>query len=294
MNYLDNLVRRQILSEPNARRVAFWVEPMIDSLVDECAGRDKPLLVAVAGAPASGKSIAMYHTQERLRERGVSMVSLSLDNFQLSLHDREVLANRVHPLFATRGVHGTHDLGLLRSILGQLTDPDRTEPVALPVFEGRFDAPALKANWPLVKEMPQIIAVTGWCLGSVALAPSDLVVPQNAFEAREDPLGQFRRAVNLAIREDYSAIDELFDRWVVTQAPSFEAVLNWMEAQTRDKRNQQGIGGDVLTSEGVQRFLGLIERNVRELLKTLPDKADYLFTLDQNHKITSYVRSHRI
>ena len=79
VNYFDNLVRRQILSEPNARRVAFWVEPMIDSLVDECVGRDKPLLVAVAGAPASGKSIAMYHTQERLRERGVSMVSLSLD-----------------------------------------------------------------------------------------------------------------------------------------------------------------------------------------------------------------------
>ena len=294
MKYLDNLVSRQILSEPNARRVAFWVEPMIESLVDECADREAPLLVAVAGAPASGKSIAMYHAQECLRERGVHMISLSLADFQLSLHDREVLANRVHPLFATRGVHGTHDLGLLRSVLTQLVNLDGTEPVALPIFESRFDAPALKANWPLVKERPQIIAVTGWCLGAVALAPSDLVVPINSFEAREDPLGQFRRAVNLAIREDYLAIDELFDRWIVTHAPSFEAVERWMQEQTRDKRSQQGIGGDVLTSEGVQRFLGLIERNVRELLKTLPDKADYLFTLDQNHKITSYVRSHRI
>ena len=47
------------------------------------------------------------------RKRGIPTEVLSLDDFYLGRRDRAALARDVHPLLATRGVPGTHDLALL-------------------------------------------------------------------------------------------------------------------------------------------------------------------------------------
>jgi D-glycerate 3-kinase len=54
---------------------------------------------------------------------GVSAVVLSLDDFYLTKAARAALAESIHPLFATRGVPGTHDLTLLNETINALRQP---------------------------------------------------------------------------------------------------------------------------------------------------------------------------
>ena len=96
-----------------------------------------PLLVGLSGCQGSGKSTlvkAIAHVLEDVHH--VTAVVLSLDDFYLTKAERESLARHVHPLFATRGVPGTHDVDLLRQTLSAL----RTGvPASLPVFDKAVD-----------------------------------------------------------------------------------------------------------------------------------------------------------
>ena len=76
--------------------------------------------MGLSGCQGSGKSTlvkAIAHVLEDVHH--VNAVVLSLDDFYLTKAERELLARTVHPLFATRGVPGTHDLDLLRQTLSE-------------------------------------------------------------------------------------------------------------------------------------------------------------------------------
>jgi len=85
-----------------------------------------PLIFGMCGAQGSGKSTLA----RALAGRFPRAVALSIDDFYLTRAERLRLAKEVHPLLATRGVPGTHDLDLANAVLTAL---ERGEPVALPV-----------------------------------------------------------------------------------------------------------------------------------------------------------------
>ena len=71
------------------------------------------LCIGMNGAQGSGKSTLARFLQIYFEElHGLSVVILSLDDLYLTRADRIALAEEVHPLFKTRGVPGTHDIGL--------------------------------------------------------------------------------------------------------------------------------------------------------------------------------------
>src|ERR1700754_1421990 len=95
---------------------------------------DAPRLLGVSALQGSGKSTAAAAMKRLAGERGVRAVSLSLDDFYLGHDARQALGREVHPLLATRGVPGTHDLHLLLSTLDALVDPATHWPLAVPCF----------------------------------------------------------------------------------------------------------------------------------------------------------------
>ena len=79
-----------------------------------------PQVVGICGAQGSGKSTLVAALAERLAEEGIAAATLSLDDLYFTRAERLRLASEVHPLFATRGVPGTHDIALGLGVLDAL------------------------------------------------------------------------------------------------------------------------------------------------------------------------------
>ncbi|MFC3212746.1 hypothetical protein [Novosphingobium panipatense] len=91
---------------PSAERVATEVELWLDE------PRNGPLVVGVCGAQGSGKSTLAAALKAHFEAGHRRVAILSLDDLYLTRQERTQLARQVHPLFATRGVPGTHDVAL--------------------------------------------------------------------------------------------------------------------------------------------------------------------------------------
>ena len=97
---------------------------------------DRPRRVGLAGGQGAGKSTLARLVAEACANDGLRVRVIGLDDFYRTKEEREGLAERVHPLFATRGVPGTHDVeGCLRA-MDALLEPGR---VSLPTFDKGAD-----------------------------------------------------------------------------------------------------------------------------------------------------------
>ncbi|MEI9906014.1 MAG: hypothetical protein WDN06_20500 [Asticcacaulis sp.] len=102
---------------------------------------DRPLVVGICGAQGSGKSALATKLEGQFNGKGVATCVLSLDDFYLA---RPARPAGIHPLFATRGVPGTHDVPAMITVLDALT---RGEPALVPRFDKAADAPLPESQW---------------------------------------------------------------------------------------------------------------------------------------------------
>ena len=81
---------------------------------------------AVNGSQGSGKTTLCAYLCALLEaEYGLRAIALSLDDFYLTRAAARELGASVHPLLATRGVPGTHDMALLNDTLDALLAAER-------------------------------------------------------------------------------------------------------------------------------------------------------------------------
>ena len=81
-----------------------------------CKNKKKPLLVSLSGGQGSGKS-TIAHIFKIILEQNfkLKVVKFSIDDFYKTAKERKKMASKIHPLFITRGVPGTHDTKMLYS-----------------------------------------------------------------------------------------------------------------------------------------------------------------------------------
>jgi D-glycerate 3-kinase len=250
--------------------------------------RGRPLLVGVNGSQGSGKSTCCGWLVQALREEhGLSALALSLDDFYLTRAERAALAASVHPLLATRGVPGTHDIDLLRATVSHLAGQGGTTVVHVPRFDKASDDRAPAARWDRVEAPVAVILLEGWCLGARPQAAEALSAPVNALEATEDADGRWRRYVNGALRDAFLPLYDDVDRWVMLRAPSFDCVYRWRLEQEHKLRARAGAGAAVMSDEEVARFVQYFERLTRHCLAELPDHMDVIYSLDNDRHIVN-------
>ena len=83
---------------------------LVDHLLDVALADDTPF--AIAGVQGGGKSTLAAQLARAARARGRRAAVLSLDDVYLDRPARAALGRDVHPLLATRGPPGTHDVPL--------------------------------------------------------------------------------------------------------------------------------------------------------------------------------------
>ena len=260
-----------------------WHAGVTQSLAQRAKTADTPPLIGFSGCQGSGKSTLVALIAKVMREvYGVSTVVLSLDDFYLTKAARAALAESIHPLFATRGVPGTHDLALLNETITALRQPGVAVPV--PAFDKARDDRTEMVHWRQVSAPVQLILLEGWCVGLLPQSESELESPINPMEAEQDPSLVWRREVNRQLANGYAHLFGELDALLLLQAPSFDAVFEWrwQQEQRLSEQFQQDHPDrpdPTMSRSEVADFVLHYQRLTEHALKTLPDRADFVWEL---------------
>lgn len=233
----------------------------------------RPFVLGLCGAQGSGKSTLAAAIAAHVPRTAV----LSLDDLYRTHAERAALAAEIHPLLATRGVPGTHDVDLGLATFAAL---DEGAPVRLPRFDKAADERIDARLWPTSPERPALIVFEGWCVGARPQTAEALVEPINATERDHDPFGQWRRYVNASLAGAYQRLFARIDHLVLLRAPSWDRVFDWRLQQEHVLRRTGSEGVGVMTDDAVRTFVSHYERLTRHILQTMPDYAHLTLQLD--------------
>lgn len=234
---------------------------------------------AVSGLQGTGKSTLAAQLVAAARERGVRALALSVDDFYLGRRERLRLGRTVHPLCATRGPPGTHDVPLACEVLDALS---ARVPCRLPRFDKIADRRLPPSRWPVARGV-DLVVFEGWFLEVPPQPEVALRTPINALERDEDRDGTWRRWANDALARDYPALWARLPRLLFLQPPGFEVVPEWRWQQECTLQAAHP-GRRAMDHAQVMRFVQFFERTSRHALATLPAIADEVVAVDARRR----------
>lgn len=268
-----------------------WFQPLIENFCMQYDAGQAPTVLGINGCQGSGKSTLADYLCCMIAERlDISTIALSLDDFYLTRAERSELASKVHPLLATRGVPGTHDVALAIDCIDSLRAGNKT---VITRFDKKIDDRVAADKPEVVTEPLGLIVLEGWCLGAQPQPELALSTPINSLEQVEDPDGIWRNYVNRALQGDYQRLFASIDQMIMLQAPSFETVHQWRVEQERkmvERVLEQGLDTppEAMNEAQIQRFIQHFQRITEDVLRELPSRVDHLFELDQQRRIGNY------
>jgi D-glycerate 3-kinase len=217
-----------------------------------------------------------------------NVVVLSIDDFYLTRAERRQLGETIHPLLATRGVPGTHDIDLLHRCLDELLAAGDRSTATVPRFDKGHDDRAPDSEWTGVTGPVDMILLEGWCVGTRPQRHVDLRRPVNVLESNDDAHGVWRRYVNEQLMDGYARLFDRLDFLVYLQIPEFGAVYRWRAEQER-KLARSTDGNHVMSDAQIASFVQHYERLTRHSMRVMPDLADARLELGGDHQcVASY------
>ncbi|GAP74470.1 d-glycerate 3-kinase, plant type [Pseudoalteromonas sp. SW0106-04] len=256
-------------------------------LAQQLANSKQPgqaLFITINGAQGSGKSTLAAFLAQALQQRfALHTCACSIDDFYFPRAVREQLAQSVHPLFATRGVPGTHDIALLNKVIARIQDGARG--IRVPRFNKATDDREPLVNWPYFERPIDVFILEGWCVGAQPQSPCELNVAVNSLEQNQDPDGRWRRCVNSRLANEYQGVFNAADIRIMLKAPSFDTVQAWRWQQEQQLIARHGASEHTLDEQGVKSFISYFERLTRHCLAHLPAHCDVVYHLDNTRHI---------
>ena len=266
-------------------------------LINRKKQSDGPLVVGVNGAQGSGKSTLFNLLEIILTEGfGLKVVGFSIDDLYKTRNERTQLAESVHPLLQTRGVPGTHDVDLGVDILNSLQNSTDKTVTKIPVFDKSIDDRCEVAVWQEWIGPVDVIFLEGWCVGALPQPSEQLATPLNELEQQEDPDAGWRVYVNAQLSGSYQTLFSMIDVLIMLKVPSMDAVFEWRSLQEKKLAERVKYIYDtqqptqhlrIMDDEQIKHFIQHYERLTRHMLENMPEQADIVLHLNDNHKISN-------
>lgn len=266
------------MRDDESEALAALMRIMPDLLAD---ADDGLAVLGLCGAQGSGKSTLATALKDRMEAQETPTAILSIDDLYATRTERQALAQTVHPLLATRGVPGTHDVALGLTVIAAL---ERGDAAPLPRFDKAADDRLPKSAWPRATAGTRLLILEGWCVGAWPQPEAEIVEPANALERDEDGDGRWRRYANAALGGVYQRLFARIDRLVLLAAPGFAVVQGWRTQQERNLR-AQGDGAGVMDDAAIARFIQHYERLTRHILTEMPGRADMVIDLREDRSV---------
>ncbi len=264
------------------------IATLIAAQIDRWRVAGAPLIIGLCGTQASGKSTASAQVAAHFTAQGLRVGVMSLDDLYLSRAKRRELAADVHPLFATRGPPGTHDVALGIAVLDKVR---RGEATRLPRFAKALDEPLPESEWPLLAAGCDIFLFEGWCVGARPQTEAALVPPVNALEREEDADGIWRHFFTAHLAGPTGELFSRIDRLIYLRPPSFSVVYKWRCQQEHELIARAGTAGApaAMSDTQIARFIAHYERMTNHITTDMPAHADLVIQLGEAREVLSVI-----
>ena len=287
--YLKFLSSQEVMSEPFRDKIGqfnrFYL-PISKMINDEYLKKKQTRIIGLTGGQGTGKSTISNILKIILKETyNLETVIFSIDDFYKTLQERKNMSDKISDLFLTRGVPGTHDTKMLYRCLKNLKTK-KFKKMRIPKFDKSIDDRLKQNKWIKVKRKPNIVIFEGWCVGVVSQKKKDLIIPVNKLEKQKDKKKIWRRQVNLELKKNYKKIFDLIDKLIFLKVPGFKFVFRWRLLQEK-KLRITSKGNKTMSDKEIKNFIMYYERLTKHMLKTLPETADTVISIDKKHRLKS-------
>lgn len=283
---LTDFLQLHKLPETFVETAEQFYQPFADKIFELSSQQSKPYFIGINGCQGSGKStLTDYLLAYLTSQYQLNVVVMSLDDFYYPSEKRQKLASDVHPLLATRGVPGTHDIAQLKGTLTQLKQ--QKIGFSIPKFNKATDEPFAQEEWQLIDKPVDIVLLEGWCWGVKPQSDEQLIEPINELELKHDAKAIWRNYVNQQLINHYQPLYQEMDFWLALQAPSFDCVYKWRLEQEQKLaiKNKELANSKVMTPAQVLNFTQYFQRLSVQGCKTISHSADATFYLNQDRSI---------
>ena len=258
--------------------MSFWIN-------NKYKKKGKTLILGLSGGQGSGKTTATGILKIILKKFFKRKIHVSsIDDFYKTLNDRDKMSHKIHPLFKTRGVPGTHDINLVKNFFN-IIKKNKFEKIKLPRFEKARDNRAKKKYWFSIKQKPEIVILEGWCVGAKPQSNSLIKKPINILEKHDDRDLIWRKYVNKKLKKEYKQLFSMIDHLIFMKIPNFHMVLKWRLLQENKLKKRSLSKKKVMSFNEIERFIMFYQRITLQMLKDLSKSASAVMLLKKNHEI---------
>ena len=285
--YLDFLNSQEVYSEPFHNKLGQlnnYYLPICEKIFKKLS-KKRIKIIGLTGGQGAGKSTITQIIKLIFEIKyNFNVAFFSIDDFYKTLRERETLSKKIHPMFKTRGVPGTHDTKLLSKIFNDLSKKN-FKPVYVPRFDKSIDDRFQKSKWQKISKKPDLIIFEGWCVGAKAQTKKQLLKPINILEKNNDSKFVWRTKVNNELNNNYKKIFSKIDCLIFLKVPSFECVYKWRLLQ-ENKLKLTSKGKKIMSPKQVREFIMYYERITKQMLEDLGKNAYAVLSLDKKHRLS--------
>ena len=287
-DYLKFLNKEKVFGKSKAEKIqilkkfyipmSFWIESKYKK-------KGKTLFLGVSGGQGSGKTTVTGILKIILKKFFKRQIHVSsIDDFYKTLEERNKMSNKIHALFKTRGVPGTHDINLVKKFFNFIKR-EKFRKIKLPKFEKARDDRLKKKYWYNLKKKPEIVILEGWYVGAKPQSNSLIRKPINILEKYEDRDLMWRKHVNEKLKKEYKNLFAMIDYLIFLKVPNFNMVFKWRLLQENKLRKKSYLRTKVMSYNEIKRFIMFYQRITLQMLKDLSKSASVVMLLKKNHEI---------
>ncbi len=285
-DYLEFLEKREVAGKPIIDKIGklnkFYL-PLSEWIYSIYKKDNKTKIIGLAGGQGAGKSTVTGILKFIFKKKyGLNLCCFSIDDFYKTKAERRKMSKKIHPLFFTRGVPGTHDLGLINKTIKKLKTK-KFKTVLIPKFDKSIDDRLKKNKWQKIKNRPNIIIFEGWCVGARHQKDSELKNPLNPIEKKYDLNLVWRRTVNYYLKNQYKKLFNKLDKLIYLKAPDFDWIFRWRLHQ-EEKMKLTSKDKKIMSKPEVRNFIMYYERLTKHMMRDFKNISDLTVYLDTKHR----------
>ncbi len=284
--YLKYLRRHEEVGKPIVDKIGklnkFYIP--LSEWIYSIYNKDKKIkIIGLSGGQGAGKSTITGILKIILKKKyNLNLCCFSIDDFYKTKAERLKMAKKVHPLFLTRGVPGTHDVALINKTIKKLKKKP-FNPVLVPKFDKSNDDRHKRSRWQKIKVQPNIIIFEGWCLGTNSQKQKQIKKPLNKIEEVYDFNLIWRSAVNTYLKNQYKNLFDKIDKLIYLKAPSFKWIFKWRLLQEQ-KMKLTSKTKRIMSKTELKDFIMFYERITKQMMKDHSIFSDLTVFLDTKHR----------
>ncbi len=263
--------------------ICFWIVKK--------ANNKKPFFVGLAGGQGTGKTTISSIIKIILEKYfKLKVFKISIDDFYKTRKERVSLSKKVHSIFLTRGVPGTHDVNMMLDFFKK-SKAKKFKNLKLPNFNKAIDDRFPKNKWNKINRRPDIIIFEGWCVGAKAETNKTLKKSINSMEKVNDPNLIWRKYVNQQLKTKYKKLYSQLNCMIYLKARNFSLLQKWRLKQEHKlwlKTKKKG-GHKIMSKKDVINFMQTYQRITQNMFKNTPKYASIILNLNSNHQIKTAV-----